>query len=91
MNTGLEMTHTNDPMIEILLERSRSRDDQPISPHKAMIETLRSIQLANFVYTNTILDLVTGDGFSPNRPTDGSSISGTQTGVDADEKYAQCA
>ena len=54
------MTGTNDPMVEILLERSMSGENQPHNASKATIETLRSIQLANFVYTNTILDLVAG-------------------------------
>jgi len=51
---------TVDPMVEILLERSLSSENQPPDSHNATIETLRSIQLANFVYTNTILDLVAG-------------------------------
>ena len=54
------MTHTNDPMVEILLERSMSGENQPIDSRRAMIETVRSIQRANFDYTNTILDLVAG-------------------------------
>ena len=54
------MTDTNDPMVEILLERSMSGENQPIDSRRAMIETVRSIQRANFVYTNTILDLVAG-------------------------------
>lgn len=54
------MTHTNDPMVEILLERSTSGENQPIDSRRAMIETVRSIQRANFDYTNTILDLVAG-------------------------------
>ena len=54
------MTGTNDPMVEILLERSMSGENQPIDSRRAMIETLRSVQLANLVYTNTILDLVAG-------------------------------
>ena len=61
--TGIDMTtlgRTVDPMVEILLKRSMSGDDQPRDCHKATIETLRSIQRANFVYTNTILDLVAG-------------------------------
>ena len=63
MNTGLEMTtldRTVDPMVEILLERSMSGENQPIDSRRAMIETLRSVQRANFIYTNTMLDLVAG-------------------------------
>ena len=52
--------NTIDPIVEILQERSMSNKDQPHDASKATIETLRSIQLANFVYTNTILDLVAG-------------------------------
>ncbi len=61
--------NTIDPIVEILLERSMSKKDQPHDASKATIETLRSIQLANFVYTNTILDLVAGlddDRYRPN-------------------------
>lgn len=53
-------TSTIDPIVEILLERSMPKRDHPHDASKATIETLRSIQLANFVYTNTILDLVAG-------------------------------
>ncbi len=54
------LDRTVDPMIEILLERSMSGESQPIDSRRAMIETVRSIQRANLVYTNTILDLVAG-------------------------------
>ncbi len=57
-------TSNIDPIVEILLERSMSSEDQieyqPVDSHREMIETVRSIQRANFVYTNTILDLVAG-------------------------------
>lgn len=56
------LSRTIDPMVEILLKRSMSSDDptrdQPADSHREMIETVRSIQRANYVYTNAILDLV---------------------------------
>jgi len=50
---------TIDPIVKILLERNAPLKDQIESTAPIdIIETLRSVQLANFVCTNAILDLV---------------------------------
>ncbi|MCH8867866.1 MAG: hypothetical protein IID58_13580 [Proteobacteria bacterium] len=52
-------TRTIDPIVKILLERSiPSEDRDHSSTDKLMIETLRSVQLANLICTNTIMSLV---------------------------------
>ena len=64
---------TIDPIIQILLERNAPLKDQIESTTPLdIIETLRSVQLANLICTNAILDLVV------DRATNGSGLSETQ-------------
>ena len=58
-----------DPIVKILLERNAPLKDQ-IEPSTPLdiIETLRSVQLANLICTNAILDLVV------DRATNGSRL-----------------
>ena len=62
-----------DPIIQILLERNTLLKDQ-IEPATSIdiIETLRSVQLANLICTNAILDLVV------DRAVNGPGLSETQ-------------
>ena len=63
---------TIDPIVKILLERNAPLKDQikPSTPID-IIETLRSVQLANLICTNAIFDLVV------DRAVDGSRLSET--------------
>ena len=63
---------TIDPIVKILLERNAPLKDQIESTASIdIIETLRSVQLANLICTNAILDLVV------NRAVNGSGLSET--------------
>ena len=62
-----------DPIVKILLERNAAHRDQIESSTSIdIIETLRSVQLANLICTNAILDLVV------DRAANGSGLSEIQ-------------